>query len=199
MEPKKYKHIRTGNIAEQQSNGRYLIDVENDQYIVPEWVIRDNDGWQLVKEPEYTILSFKSECGSSTVEWNEKKQRYVDEYCSFTLQEMLKGEHSVEDGQWKIWSVRRHNDNSIWTIGDKVGNNLSNSNWSMVIDKIEMDQNQPCGISLVNKGQRIALAHVKKVTEPETCTITVEDRVYSVHKLVADEITRVIEGKKEPE
>lgn len=125
---KKFKHKQTGHIAtETHSEKNYKVS-HPQNYTIPKWIIENSNDWEEVKGPifgtsvmkkeEYEILSFRF-IGYETI-WSLKKDGLygANTKARYTLEEMLKGKNSVEDGNIEIHSVKRLSDGEIFTIGD---------------------------------------------------------------------------------
>lgn len=132
---KKYKHKATGAIAEENNHFMcYIIKHERlAESMIDRKIIENSNDWELVEsslsradtiklshkeEPNYLITAFRAKDGS--VVFITKKMSEEPMYGGGIKQkDFLKGENSLEDGQWEIFKVK----NSLgeeFTIGDKV-------------------------------------------------------------------------------
>lgn len=116
---KQYKHIPTGNIYKLNGAGGIIrVDCSTNSSL-PLWIVENSKDWEEVKQPEFTILSFKDNYGKICNNVGIGQNYYDDEFDT-------------------IWSVRRESDGEIFTIDDKV---VFNNKHYFTIEKFYFDCN----------------------------------------------------------
>lgn len=124
---RKFKHKQTGKIAVFDSPPCFLT-VENEGYSIPKFLIENSNDWEEIKEEKqekvpWLITAFK-DVKSPNFIWELNKQGSYE--CSldqdagwFSLNEMLKGENTVQDGYSIIYKVK-NSKGQEFTVGNKV-------------------------------------------------------------------------------
>lgn len=124
---RKFKHKQTGKIAVFDSPPCFLT-VENEGYSIPKFLIENSNDWEEIKEDKqekvpWLITAFK-DVKSPNFIWELNKQGSYE--CSldqdagwFSLNEMLKGENTVQDGYSIIYKVK-NSKGQEFTVGNKV-------------------------------------------------------------------------------
>ena len=107
---RKYKNIKTNNIAEQigNKNSYYIRDLG---LHFPKIFIEDSNDWVEITKPEYTILSYQRTKGEFLYDLlpngKYKLRHHKTEFSA-----------SYFDNNEDIHSVRRESDGLILTVGD---------------------------------------------------------------------------------
>jgi hypothetical protein len=114
MKKKQYKHRITGDIAEQMHcNSLYAVK-QGGTTVLPEKYLESSQDWELItpqKEEAYTILQYKTKYAI----W------YLCEDGRYSTIGGKTGTTTAEKLNYNpiIWQIRRNEDSSIWTVGDK--------------------------------------------------------------------------------
>lgn len=110
---RKFKHKKTGDIAEQVESYSYFI--QNDQTEIPKQFIEDSCDWEEIKEVErgYVILEFSD--GINIYKRAFDGTYYTSNYpLWYTEEQLLKRENIT------ITSVKRLSDGEVFSVGDKI-------------------------------------------------------------------------------
>ncbi len=123
---KQYKHKKTGSIVTWDEGVYKTI---NSVYVIPVTFIENSNDWEEIIEPitvekDYEILSFKQNSGITDL-WirdettiQEKWSRGGKYTTPYSTQELL------NNPLYSIYSVKRLSDGELFTIGDKVIDNV---------------------------------------------------------------------------
>lgn len=124
---KKFKHKKTGLIAEQSSSIEYLYKVQNNN--LPSWAVEDSCDWEPIVEKQWEIQSFIALSNPKDIEKGRiaiRKRVAVGDGDVFISE--LKGspiiseieEAFLDSKYWAIHSVKRLSDGVIFTLGDRI-------------------------------------------------------------------------------
>ena len=123
MEKKpQYRHKVRGKIATlMENNSHYTI--ENTHAAIPAWIIETGEDWELITpqvEPEYTVIQWLC---SGTIyqlcpDGKYRQLQYIDEKRMGWKASMMGSTDET------IHQVRRNNDNTVWTVGDKYTSSI---------------------------------------------------------------------------
>jgi hypothetical protein len=127
---RKFKHKKTGDIAELVSNSGYKL-AQSTVGLIPQEYIENSSDWEEIVEntKDYQILSFSypkawdadlaTLCDDGLYKRNESSWRW-------DLNSLLNAGVSVKSGDIKIHSVKRLSDDEVFTIGDEVESTIAN-------------------------------------------------------------------------
>lgn len=111
---KKYKHKKTGYIAEEKDTFYCLKNQGN----LPKWLVENSDDWEeLVEEKDYEILSFYH----NNKLFNKDHAKSSKDYPYWSKENTWL---TFNDRICKIHSVKRISDGQIFTVGDKIKNGV---------------------------------------------------------------------------
>ena len=135
---KKYKHKKTGEQASYKDG-----ILKSAGFCVEIGVEPSNEFWEEIIEKEYEILSF---IDNSKVRLEPDFfifKKGVDDFFTSRLNIKSTEEELLNNVNYKIYSIKRLSDNTIFTIGDQIRSKNNYSNWNnCVITEIKIKNNK---------------------------------------------------------
>lgn len=120
---RKFKHKKTGDIAELVSNSGYKL-AQSTVGLIPQKYIENSSDWEEIVEntKDYQILSFSYpnawDSDLATLHDNGS-YKLKKNLLGWSLNSLLNEGTSVKSGDIKIHSVKRLSDGEVFTIGDR--------------------------------------------------------------------------------
>lgn len=124
---KKYKHIKTGYIAECISTyPKYQLN-DKDETVLPGIIVENSSDWKEIIKKEYEILSFREINGKKLNATLQKDGNYscvelLSNVEGYSTEKDMLGllVQNDTDLQYVIYSIKRLSDGEVFTIGDII-------------------------------------------------------------------------------
>lgn len=167
---KQYTHLPTGKIFQQVVlNGDSLDDFKelhtHANYQIPYWMVKGND-WEEIKEKEWEVLSFLNK-QTNCISTLRQNGMYLD---SIVSGNGILAFENVDLNYWLIHSVKRLNDNKIFTIREKY---IDVFNFKRELGRFHISE----GKMLISNGDNIFVSNITTISKTKELLFTTEDGV----------------------